>query len=382
LPEYLPLFSDVAPIEEITLTSLPSALRAVGRRVDEILSNPQAGETERGAARLLRRRLPFSVANASRLAQVLTLVARDADGLVDDMDFRFLYNPRKKMFSTGYNVGAGKLDPSHYDLLASEARTAVFIAAAKDEVNQEAWFHLGRPFTAAFGERALLSWSGTMFEYLMPALWMRSLPDTIMNETLLAAVRCQQAYARKNGIPWGISEAAFSERNLEGIYAYRAFGVPSLALDPHAAENLVVCPYASFLALLVDGEAPYRNLDVMSKMGCLGSLGFYEACDFTPRQKPENGDFELIRCWMAHHQGMSLMALSNFLNKGAIQKWFHREPRVMAAELFLHEKAALSIAVKNDSPRTSDPKNSARRLLRLKPRSAIRQLAGSRSALL
>jgi hypothetical protein len=300
---------------------------------------------------------------------VLRQVAKDADGLVDDMDFRFLYNPKKKMFSTGYNVGAGQLDPSHYDLMASEARTAVFIAAAKGEVNQEAWFHLGRPFTAAFGERVLLSWSGTMFEYLMPALWMRSLPDTIMNETLLAAVHCQQAYARKNGIPWGISEAAYSERNPEGIYTYRAFGVPELALDPNAAENLVVCPYASFLALLVDGEAPYRNLEVMSKMGCLGSLGFYESCDFTPRQKPEHGNFELIRCWMAHHQGMSLLALGNFLNKSSIQKWFHREPRVMAAELILHEKVALSVPVKSDS-RSSDQEHSARRLLRPKPRSA------------
>ena len=369
LPEYLPFFSDVAPIEGITLASLPSAVRAVESRVDEILNNPQAGETERGAARLLRRRLPFSVANASRLAQVLRQVAKDADGLVDDMDFRFLYNPKKKMFSTGYNVGAGQLDPSHYDLMASEARTAVFIAAAKGEVNQEAWFHLGRPFTAAFGERVLLSWSGTMFEYLMPALWMRSLPDTIMNETLLAAVRCQQAYGRKNDIPWGISEAAFSERNSEGIYIYRAFGVPSLALDPHAPENLVVCPYASFLALLVEGEAPYRNLDAMSKMGCLGSLGFYESCDFTPMQKPENGNFEIIQCWMAHHQGMSLLALGNFLNKSSIQKWFHREPRVMAAELILHEKVALSVPVKSDS-RSSDREHSARRLLRPKPRSA------------
>jgi cyclic beta-1,2-glucan synthetase len=196
---------------------------------------------------------------------------------------------------------------------------------------------------------------------------MRSLPDTIMDQTLLAVVRCQQAYARKNGIPWGISEAAFSERNTEGVYAYRAFGVPGLALDPHAPENLLVCPYASFLALLVDGEAPYRNLEVMTKMGCLGSLGFYESCDFTPLQKPKNGNFEIIRCWMAHHQGMSLVALSNFLNKSSIQKWFHREPRVMAAELFLHEKVALSMPVKSDSSRTSDRKNSARRLLRLKP---------------
>jgi hypothetical protein len=207
-----------------------------------------------------------------------------------------------------------------------------------------------------------------MFEYLMPALWMRSQPDTIMDQTLRAAVRCQQAYARKKDVPWGISEAAFSERNPQGIYGYRAFGVPGLALDPHAPENLVVSPYASFLALLVEADAPIRNLTAMSKMGCLGSLGFYESCDFTPIQKPENGDLEIIRCWMAHHQGMSLMALCNFLNKYSIQRWFHKEPRVKAAELLLHERVALSVPLKTDAPRSAETGRSKSKSLRTNPR--------------
>jgi hypothetical protein len=314
----------------------------------ESLSNNQAGETERGAARLLRRRLRFSLDNAVRLSQALQRVAEVAEQLVAEMDFRFLYNPKKKLFSTGLNLTTGKLDPSHYDLLASEARTAVFVAIAKGEVNQEAWFHLGRSYTGYRGERTLLSWSGTMFEYLMPALWMRSYPHTMMDQTLHAAVRCQQAYARSKGTPWGISEAAFSERYPQGAYRYRAFGVPGLALDPHAAEHLVISPYANFLALLVEAGATARNLERMIKMGCLGACGFYESCDFTPARRSKIGDYELIRCWMAHHQGMSLVALSNFLNGFSIQKWFHREPRVMAAELVLHERAALSIPVKTD----------------------------------
>ena len=153
-------------------------------------------------------------------------------------------------------------------------------------------------------------------------------------------------------VPWGVSEAAFSERDPRGTYRYRAFGVPGLALDPQAPDNLVVSPYSSFLALLVEPDAAIRNLEVMGKMGCLGSRGFYESCDFTPAQKPAHGNFEIIRCWMAHHQGMSLVALSNFLNQYSIQKWFNREPRVMAAELLLHEKVPLTVTVKRNSNRS------------------------------
>ncbi len=367
LPEYSAFFCDIAPVENLTAASLPVARAAVERRVEDILNGAEAGETERAAARLLKRRLPASRENSSRLLLSLDRLAQEAGQLVQEMDFRFLFNPRKKQFSTGWNVGAGRLDASHYDLMASEARTAVFIAAAKGEVNHEAWFHLGRPFALSMGERVLLSWSGTMFEYLMPALWMRSLPGTMMDQTLRAAVRSQETYGLKNDIPWGISAAAFCERNAEDIYGYRAFGVPGMALEPLAPENLVVSPYSSFLALMAEGEAPYHNLKWMEKLGALGSLGFYEACDFTPLQTPENGHYEIIRCWMAHHQGMSLMALCNFLNQSALQRWFHREPRVMAAELILHEKVGLSIPVKNEAARDAKRKNPARKVLRSAP---------------
>ena len=211
-----------------------------------------------------------------------------------------------------------------------------------------------------------------MFEYLMPAIWMRSYRDTLMDQTLSATVRCQQEYGRRNGIPWGISEAAFRKRDAQGVYQYQAFGVPGLALDPEAAENLVVSPYSNFLALLVDPEGATRNLEVMRRMGCLGSRGFYESCDFTsakePDKEPNNEDYEIIRCWMAHHQGMSLLALSNLLNQFSIQKWFHREPQVKAVELLLHERVGLSVAVKNGSTRS--PKNGKRaaRFRKLNPR--------------
>ena len=217
-----------------------------------------------------------------------------------------------------------------------------------------------------------------MFEYLMPALWLRSHPDTIMDQTLRAAVRCQREYGRRNKVPWGISETAFSKRDPHGTYNYRAFGVPGLALDAQAPERPVVSPYSSFLALLVEPEAAIQNLEVLNQMGCQGARGFYESCDFNPSQKTGNEDFEIVRCWMAHHQGMSLVALSNLLNQNSNQKWFHREPRVMAAELLLHERAALSIPVKADpspSPEKSKPEASLRALnSRL---ASVRQRKGS-----
>ena len=371
LPEYSSLFPNRAPIERITLASLPTTLRDVEKQLAEPLNNIQTSPTERSAARLLRRRLPLTVENAARLARALQQIAQDAEQLVSGMDFTFLYNPKRKLFSTGYNASTAALDPYYYDVLASEARMAVFIAAAKGEVSQEAWFRLGRSYGECFGERLLLSWSGTMFEYQMPALWMRSHPDTIMDQASRAAVRCQQEYGRRNNIPWGISETAFSERDPQGTYHYKAFGVPGLALDPQAEDRLVVSPYSTFLALLVDPEAAIRNLEALSKLGCLGSRGFYESCDFNPAQSTGNTNFEIIRCWMAHHQGMSMVALSNFLNQNSNQKWFNREPRVMAAELLLHERVALTVALKNDSPRSPEKAKRPERLRKPNTRLAL-----------
>jgi hypothetical protein len=383
LPEYSSLSAHGAPLERITLASLPTALRDVENHLVQSLKDHQTSAAERGAAGLLQRRLPSSAENATRLAQALQRVARDSDRLVIEMDFSFLYNPKKKLFSTGYNVSTAALDPYYYDLLASEARTAVFISAAKGEVNQEAWFHLGRSFASYLGERPLFSWSGTMFEYLMPALWMRSHRDTIMDQTLRAAVYCQQEYGRRNGIPWGISETAFSERDSAGAYHYRAFGVPGLALDPQASDKLVVSPYSTFLALQVAPEAAIHNLEIMSNIGCLSSRGFYESCDFTPVQESPDGNFEIIRCWMAHHQGMSLVALSNFLNQNSNQKWFSREPRVMAAELLLHERVPLSITGKAKSNRSSERDRHPASFRSLKSRlaaSAARELSAATSS--
>jgi len=185
----------------------------------------------------------------------------------------------------------------------------------------------------------MLSWTGTMFEYLMPSIWMRSYPNTLLDRASLAAVRSQQAYAASKGILWGISESACATRNEVGDYHYEAFGVPKLALKKNETDPLIVSPYSTFLALTVDRQAALRNLHRMDALGWFGSYGFYEAADYTgSRRGFWRGRCELVRSWMVHHQGMSLLALANFLCDNVVQRWFHSDRRVQATELLLQEK--------------------------------------------
>jgi len=286
----------------------------------------------------LQELLPTSLSQTLQLISDLRRVARTADEMVEEMDFRFLLSQRRKLLSIGYDSGAQQLNAAAYDLLASEARTAAFVAIAKDDIPQETWFLLGRAHTVAHGHAVLLSWTGTMFEYLMPALWMRSFPDTLLERSSSAAVSAQQAYTG-NRTPWGISECAFAKRDDSGNYSYRAFGVPQLAIHQEETSGVVISPYSTFLALNVDAAASLRNLRRMSSKGWFGPYGFYESADYSESGRHSwRHPYELVHCWMAHHQGMILLALANFLYDGVVQEWFHREPRVQATELLLHEK--------------------------------------------
>jgi hypothetical protein len=226
-----------------------------------------------------------------------------------------------------------------YDLLATESRTAVFTAIAKDDIRQESWFMLGRAHTVDQGRPVLLSWTGTMFEYLMPLVWMRTYPNTLLERSASGAVRSQQAYAASRHIPWGISESAYFRMDEAGNYQYYAFGIPSLALSNHELNALVISPYSTFLALHVCAADALKNLHRMSRDGWLGAYGFYESADFSAsRHHSKHHRYELVRCWMAHHQGMSLLSIANYLLDGVVQRWFHSDPRVQATELLLHEK--------------------------------------------
>jgi cyclic beta-1,2-glucan synthetase len=272
---------------------------------------------------------------ASLLERLRALADRCAS-IVDEMDFGFLYDRSRSLFAIGYRAGSPTLDPSYYDLLASEARLASFMAVARDQVPVEHWFRLGRTLTRAAGEMALVSWSGSMFEYLMPALVMRSFPGTVLDDTCHGAVRRHMAYAGRYGVPWGISESAYNLRDRHHTYQYRAFGVPDLALKRGLGRDLVIAPYASALAALVNARTAIANLAALEKLGALGPYGFRESLDYT-RPAPDRA-FALVETWMAHHVGMSLVALTNALTGRIWQRRFHADPLVRAAELLLHER--------------------------------------------
>jgi cyclic beta-1,2-glucan synthetase len=273
------------------------------------------------------------------LAPKLQSIAERAHRLVDDMDFAYLYQRRKKIMSVGYDVSTGKQEPSAYDLLASESRIGSFVAIAKSDIPQDAWFHLGRRHTVCGGERVLVSWTGTMFEYLMPAIWMRHFRDTIMYDSMHGAVRVQCKYGKERDIPWGISESACAATTPGGEYGYAPFGVPELAMKESESEAVVVSPYSSFLALMISPASAMKNIRKMDRLGWQGKYGFYEAVDYS------SGTPEVIRSWMAHHLGMSLLSVCNVLFDNPFQQYFHAEPQVLATELLLHERVPSAIVV-------------------------------------
>ena len=283
-----------------------------------------------------------------KVAVQLRAIAEECDRLVSEMDFGFLFHRKKKVMSVGWDVDTQRLEPSSYDLLASESRIASFIAIAKGDVPQDAWFHLGRRHTLFSGHRVLVSWTGTMFEYLMPALWMAHHRHTIMQDSMEAVVRVQQKVARSRRIPWGISESAASAEGGED-YGYHAFGVPELAMKRPDSDLPVVSPYSTFLALPIDPHVAVGNLRDMTKRGWFGRYGFYEAVDY------RHGDPEIVKLWMAHHQGMSLLSVANLLFDNPMQQYFHAEPQVLATELLLHERVPSVISIEREESPAPPP---------------------------
>ncbi|MEO8185361.1 MAG: glucoamylase family protein, partial [Deltaproteobacteria bacterium] len=284
------------------------------------------------------RRIESKADAARELVRELGELGERAVALADGMNFRFLFDEQRELFSIGYNVSSARLDPSHYDLLASEARLASLWCIAKGEVPERHWFRLARPRAALSGGRALMSWSGSMFEYLMPLLLMRSNPQTLLAEGCSTAVDQQRRYGAERGVPWGISESAYNVMDLRMTYQYRAFGVPGLGLKAGLAEDLVVAPYATVLAGLVRPDLISRNLRALAQEGLDGPYGFYEAIDYTPEHVPPGRRGGVVKAFMAHHQGMTLVALDSMLNNAPMQRRFHRHPRIKAAELLLEER--------------------------------------------
>ncbi len=283
----------------------------------------------------LRALLAMSRERQTGLVEKIKLLAQRAEKCVAEMDFAFLIEPSRGILSIGYMVEQEELHKACYDLLCSEARIGAFVAVARGDASQQSWFKLGRIHTVAYGRPALIAWTGTMFEYLMPALWMRSYPDTLVTRTLDNVVAIQRAYAKEHGnIPWGISECGYAEMDDQGHYHYLAFGMPSIALKWDAVAGPVISPYSTFLALMIDETEALKNLKRMQSMGWVGAYGFYEAGDYQKSLKKP----ALVKEWMAHHQGMSLLAVLNLLHNNIVQEWFHANPNLKATELLLHEK--------------------------------------------
>ncbi len=272
-----------------------------------------------------------------------------------EINMRFLYDPKRKLFAIGYNVTSGRLDVSSYDLLASEARLGSFVAIARGDVPLEHWFSLSRPYGAIGSQRVLISWTGTMFEYLMPLLFQHSYNNSLLDKAAGEAVAVQIAYGRQRSVPWGISESAFADLDLNKTYQYKAFGVPTLGLKRGLEEQLVVAPYATLLALNVAPRETVENLQRLAGLGLLADYGYYEAMDFSRQPQREGRRGVIVEAYMAHHQGMAFLALTNFLHGNPFPRRFHSDARVRAFEALLQERIPTLPPLHLISTRKSEP---------------------------
>jgi cyclic beta-1,2-glucan synthetase len=282
--------------------------------------------------------LQRSAKAAASLNSRLAAVGELARQLFDAMTFDFLFDSERELLSIGYRVADGSLDPSYYDLLASEARLASFVAIAKGDIPTRHWFRLGRAVAPVQSSSALISWSGSMFEYLMPSLVMRAPAGSLLEWTNRQIVHEQKAYGDKLGVPWGISESAYNARDLELTYQYSSFGVPRLGLKRGLGDNTVIAPYATALAAMVEPRAAACNFKRLAAIGARGRFGWYEAVDYTKARLPEGTDLAVVRAYMAHHQGMSVIAIADALQDGIMRARFHAEPIIQATELLLQER--------------------------------------------
>ena len=265
----------------------------------------------------------------------LRIAVRELSG---SMNMKFLYDPGRRLFSIGYNVTEGRLDHAYYDLLASEARLGSFVAIARGDVPVEHWFAMNRPYGAIGHHQVLLSWTGTMFEYLMPLLFQRAYPHSLLDKATREAVVAQMGYGRVHHVPWGMSESATGDLDINKTYQYNAFGVPGLGLKRGMTEDIVVAPYASLLALSIAPRESVRNLRRLAGLGMLGEYGFFDAMDFSKQPAREGEHGVIVQAYMAHHEGMGFLALTNLLHENAVQRYFHEDPRIRTVEPLLQER--------------------------------------------
>ena len=324
-----------------TFGEIPDRLAEVEAGIHARLASPEPlHKLTRGALENLLGALEPARLRVNSLLNSWSVTASMANRWVEEMEFEFLFDRKSELMRIGSSLD-GKLEDSSYDLLASEARTAVLLGIARGDMPRESWFHLGRKLVQWRGYHCLVSWSGTMFEYLMPNLFMRTWEGTLLHESCKTAVKIQQAWARERRIPWGVSESAWNERDSAFNYQYHAFGIPVVAARRDFNDRLVVAPYATMLALLMDPAGAMENARALAaRNGVLGRYGFREAIDFSSSRRFGRRDENVVvRSYMAHHQGMALLAIDSALKAGPMQERFHADPLIQATEYLLQERA-------------------------------------------
>jgi len=333
-----------------SLVGLAEGLQGALAALDSIAADP-FGESEKDRdlaaawASKLSQELRDTRPRCQELLARLKIDAAISRQIWERTDFGLLFDKERLLFAIGYNTAEGRLDQSYYDMLASECRLASYLAVAKGDVPLEHWFRLSRAVTRTpAGQKALLSWSASMFEYLMPLLVMRTWPLTLLGETCSAVVKRQIQYGKERGVPWGVSESAFNAKDADLVYQYQAFGVPGLGLKRGLSSDLVIAPYATALALPYAPKEALENLEALAKAGGCGHYGYYEALDFTPGRVPAGAKRAVVKAYFAHHQGMSLVAFANMLTNHRMRERFHSDPIVRSAELLLQERVPRSIS--------------------------------------
>lgn len=376
--------------EQMTLEEIAAAPeREMGalRQIRQELKS----DGEKGWLTELERSLEKGRESAMITMDYMDQLVQRMEKIIQQADFSCLYDEKRRLFSIGFDVHDNSLNKSYYDLLASEARQTSYIAVASHQVEYDHWSNLGRALTTSDRYQGLVSWTGTMFEYLMPLLLLQNYQNTIFDETYQFVVNSQRNYGRKRGVPWGVSESGFAAFDLEFNYQYKAFGIPELGLKRGLSGDTVIAPYASVLALMVNAKAAMANLKDLIRKGFVGKYGFYEAIDYTPSRQMGNSKYMVVKSFMAHHLGMSLVAIDNVLCANCMQKRFHRDVFMDSGRLLLQEKIPVRAIITKESKEKIEPlpveKNATVEYVRqLEPKGEkapeVHLLSGDRTSLL
>jgi cellobiose phosphorylase len=345
----LAMSSNAAPLSELP-SIYKDSIECANTLIDLIAQNqPQEFPVALAWLNEWKDVLQNATLEVERLIMELSSLKDQIAQLNQSMNFLPLFSKKKQLFSIGWNIDEDKLSNSYYDLLASEARQTSFICIARGEIPPSHWFKLGRALTVVDGYKGLVSWTGSMFEYLMPILLMKSYKNTLLDETYSFVIKSQKKYGRQRKMPWGASESGYNsiDQNLE--YQYKAIGVPWLGLKRGLVEDAVCAPYATFLALLVDPQASIQNINYLIKEGLEGLYGFYEAGDYTKERLRFESKRVIAKSYMAHHQGMSFLALNNYLHDNIMQHRFHKDPAVNSSRFLLQEKIPSNLVITKES---------------------------------